>query len=236
MCGRYTQTHSGEAIAAAFGLASVPEPTARYNIAPTQPISAIAQVEHNGVREASHREAFQRNREYRIFQWGLVPSWSKDPTIGDRLFNARAETIAEKPSFRAAFKRRRCLIIADGFYEWMRDGKKKQPFYFKLVNGNLFGLAGIWEVWEGGDGSYLETCTILTTEPNELMQPIHNRMPVIIHPEDYALWLDPTVQNAGNLQHLLRPYEGEAMQVHPVSTTVNNARNETPDCIEPLAA
>lgn len=222
MCGRYTQTQSGEAIAAAFQLADVPAPPPRYNVAPTQPVSAIAQP--------------GPTRQFRIFQWGLVPSWSKDPTIGNRMFNARAETVAEKPSFRAPFKRRRCLILADGFYEWLRDGKKKQPIYIQMIDQALFGLAGIWEAWSGADGSYLETCTILTTEPNELMAPIHNRMPVIIHPEDYALWLAPEVQTKAPLMHLLRPYEAEAMQAYPVSTFVNNARNESPECIEPLAA
>jgi putative SOS response-associated peptidase YedK len=223
MCGRYSQTHTGEAIAVAFDLAVVPDPMPRYNIAPTQPVSAIAQTTARAGCD----------REYRIFQWGLIPSWSKDPMIGNRMFNARSETVAEKPSFRAAFKRRRCLIIADGFYEWRRDGKNKQPFYFQVTpplsssttqDGALFGLAGLWEIWEGGDGSYLETCTILTTEPNELMEPIHNRMPVIIHPQDYDLWLDPKLEKAEALQHLLRPYESEAMQAYPVSTIVNNAR------------
>ena len=222
MCGRFSQTQSGKAIAAAFNLSAQPDPSPRYNIAPTQPVSAIAQPEET--------------REFRIFRWGLVPSWSKDPKIGNRMFNARSETVAEKPSFRAPFKRRRCLVIADGFYEWLRDGKTKQPFYIQMNSESLFGLASIWDTWTGADGSYLETCTILTTEPNELMEPIHNRMPVIIHPEDYDLWLDPTVQIKDPLMHLLRPYEAEEMQAYPVSTVVNNARNESPECVEPLPA
>lgn len=225
MCGRFTQTQSGEAIAQAFSLVTPPDPLPRYNIAPTQPVSAIAQSDDV--------------REYRLFQWGLVPSWSKDPSIGSRMINARSETVAEKPSFRAPFKRRRCLILADGFYEWHRDGKQKQPFYIQVEatqgKPGLFGFAGLWEKWEGGDGSYLETCTILTTEPNEMMATIHHRMPVIIHPEDYDLWLDPSLQDGRHVQHLLRPYESEAMQLYPVSKTVNNPRNETPACIEPLA-
>ncbi|MEO1401665.1 MAG: SOS response-associated peptidase [Cyanobacteria bacterium J06635_1] len=226
MCGRYTQTQSGEAIAKAFGLTTPPNPPPRYNIAPTQPVSAIAQPGDA--------------REYRIFQWGLVPSWSKDPSIGSRMINARAETVAEKPSFRAAFKRRRCLIVADGFYEWQKTGQKtsqkKQPYYIQLEDHALFGFAGLWEIWESGDGSYLETCTILTTAPNALMETIHNRMPVILHPRDYDTWLDPTLQTARDLQPLLRPYEAAAMQAYPVSTTVNSPRNETSACIEPLAS
>ena len=230
MCGRYTQMHSGEAIAQAFGLQHIPDLQPRYNIAPTQPVSAISQSEEV--------------REYRTFQWGLVPSWSKDPSIGSRMINARAETAAEKPSFRAPFKRRRCLVIADGFYEWQRsdnlkDGQKggqKQPYYIQLKTRSLFGFAGLWDTWESGDGSYLETCTILTTEPNELMQPIHNRMPVIVHPEDYDLWLNPSLQQRDRLQPVLRPYETDAMQMYPVSKTVNSPRNESPACIEPLAA
>ncbi|MGC1309933.1 MAG: SOS response-associated peptidase [Phormidesmis sp.] len=221
MCGRYTQTKSGEAIARTFNLKEQPDPQPRYNIAPTQPVSAIAQP--------------GADREYRMFQWGLVPSWAKDPSIGNRMINARAETVAEKPSFRAPFKRRRCLILADGFYEWKREGKQKQPYYIQ-VGQDLFGFAGLWEKWESGDGSYLETCTILTTAPNELMETIHNRMPVIVHPEDYDLWLDPDLQDGRHLQHLLRPYEAEAMALYPVSNTVNSPRNETPECIEPIAA
>ncbi|MGB3292586.1 MAG: SOS response-associated peptidase [Phormidesmis sp.] len=220
MCGRFTQTRSGEAIAQTFSLKTTPDPQPRYNIAPTQAVSAIAQP----------GEA----REYRVFQWGLVPSWAKDPSIGNRMINARAETVAEKPSFRAAFKRRRCLIVADGFYEWQRTGKQKQPYYIQ-VEDDLFGFAGLWEHWESGDGSYLETCTILTTEPNELMARIHNRMPVIVHPDNYDLWLDPDLQDGRHLQHLLRPYEADAMQLQPVSQTVNNPRNETAACIEPVA-
>ena len=220
MCGRYTQTKSGEAIARTFNLATPPDPQPRYNISPTQPISAIAQT--------------NEDREYRIFQWGLVPSWSKDPSIGSRMINARSETVAEKPSFRAAFKRRRCLVLADGFYEWQRTGGKKQPYYIQVKDQEMFGFAGLWETWESGDGSHLESCTILTTEPNGLMETIHNRMPVILHPEDFDLWLDPSLQDGQHLQHLLRPYEDEAMAAYAVSTVVNNPRNERPECVEPM--
>ncbi|MEM9945707.1 MAG: SOS response-associated peptidase [Cyanobacteria bacterium P01_D01_bin.36] len=229
MCGRYTQTRTGDAIAKHFRLNNIPgqkpTPTPRYNIAPSQPIGAIAQP--------------TTQREYRIFQWGLVPSWSKDPAIGNRMINARSETVADKPSFRTAFKRRRCLIIADGFYEWKKattKGAKKQPYYIQMADQSLFAMAGIWETWESGDGSYLESCTILTTEPNELMQPIHNRMPVIVDPQNYDLWLNPTIQKAEPLQTLLRPFKADAMQAYEVSTAVNNPRNETAACVEPLTA
>ncbi|MEL6263499.1 MAG: SOS response-associated peptidase [Cyanobacteria bacterium J06626_6] len=225
MCGRYTLTKSGEAIARTFDLQCTPAPTPRYNIAPTQPVSAIT--------------ASPEQREYRIFQWGLVPSWAKDPGIGSRMINARSETAAEKPSFRAAFKRRRCLVIADGFYEWKKAGAKKQPYYIQMGihvgDRSLFGMAGLWEIWESGDGSYLESCTILTTEPNDLMKSIHNRMPVIVPPQDYDQWLEPGDRSREALQSLLRPYDSEAMSAYPVSTTVNNPRNELAACIEPVA-
>ena len=216
MCGRYTQTHSGADLAAAFQLTTEPAPPPRYNIAPSQPVSAII-----------------ADREYRIFQWGLVPSWAKDYKIGYRLINARSETAAEKPSFRAAFQRRRCLIPADGFYEWQRtaSNKKKQPFYIHLRARPMFAFAGLWEQWEGGDGSYLETCTILTTEPNELMKPIHNRMPVIIPEAEYDRWLTAVPRQ---VQGLMRPYDADAMEAYPVSTLVNSPRNESADCIVPL--
>lgn len=234
MCGRYTQTKSGEAIATLFHLSRVPDPTPRYNIAPSQPVAAITQ--ENPTAE----------HQYRIFQWGLVPSWAKDPAIGNRMINARAETAAEKPSFRTAFKRRRCLILADGFYEWKKADPsaaktakakaKKQPYYIQMSDRSLFAMAGLWESWQSGDGSYIESCTILTTEPNGLMQPIHNRMPVILHSKDYDQWLDPQVQKREQLQPLLRPYDKETMQAYPVSTTVNSPRNESATCVEPLSA
>lgn len=216
MCGRYTQTHSGADLAEAFQLSTEPEPPPRYNIAPAQPVSAII-----------------AGREYRIFQWGLVPSWAKDYKIGYKLINARSETAAEKPSFRAAFKRRRCLIPADGFYEWIRtaSNKKKQPFYIHLRERPLFAFGGLWEQWEGGDGSYLETCTILTTAPNELMEPIHNRMPVIIPVAEYDRWLTASPLQ---VKGLMKPYDADEMEAYPVSTLVNSPRNEVPDCIDPL--
>ncbi|HEY9656670.1 MAG TPA: SOS response-associated peptidase, partial [Crinalium sp.] len=179
MCGRFSLTQSANALAETFQLETLPEWTPRYNVAPTQAVLAIA-------------AAPAHSRQVRLFRWGLVPSWAKDLTIGAKLINARAETVAEKPSFRVAFKQRRCLILADGFYEWHRiDRKTKQPYYFQLADRQPFAFAGLWERWQGDD-TVVETCTILTTQANELLQPIHDRMPVILAPEEYDRWLDPT--------------------------------------------
>lgn len=224
MCGRFTQTQSAEAIAAAFQLTEVSLLEPRYNIAPSQSIPTILLT------------AEQPDRQLKLLRWGLIPSWSKDPQIGARMINARAETLTEKPAFRSAFKKRRCLVVADGFYEWKRQGKNKQPFYFQLQDQQPFGFAGLWEHWQAPTGEAIASCTILTTEPNELLGSIHNRMPVILHPADYDLWLDPEVQQTELLQPLLRPYKTEAMVAHPVSTEVNNPQNDSPECIQDVAA
>lgn len=219
MCGRFSLTKPAIALAKTFQLDDLPEWTPRYNIAPTQTVMAIA-------ADASHV------RQARLFRWGLVPSWAKDLAIGAKLINARAETVAEKPSFRAAFKQRRCLILADGFYEWQRtDRKTKQPYYFQLTNKQLFAFAGLWEHWQG-ESNIVETCTILTTQANKLLQPIHDRMPVMLAPEDYDRWLEPTP--APDHQALLHPYDTELMQGYRVSTLVNRATNESPDCVNSL--
>jgi putative SOS response-associated peptidase YedK len=211
-------------LAEQFELSEVPDLEPRYNIAPTQDVAVVRQ-------EGS-------TRALALLRWGLVPSWSKDPTIGARMINARAETAAEKPAFRAAFKQRRCLVLADGFYEWQSSGqgRQKQPFYIHMKDGKPFALAGLWERWQGDEGgSTLETCTILTTEPNELVRPIHNRMPVILAPADYGQWLDPAMQQAGPLQAMLQPYPAAALDAYPVSRAVNNARHDSPECVAPLA-
>ena len=170
--------------------------------------------------------------------WGLIPSWAKDPSIGARLINARAETAHEKPSFRAAFRRRRCLIPSDGFYEWQRTASGKQPYYIIMQDGGPFAFAGLWEQWEGADGSVVESCTILTTVPNEVVEPLHNRMPVIVAPEDYDEWLgtgrDATIREQSALRHLLKPYEAEAMRAYAVSTYVSSPFNEGAGCMEPM--
>jgi putative SOS response-associated peptidase YedK len=205
---------------ALFGLELAGELSPRYNIAPSQPVAAVRAGE-GGARELT------------LLQWGLIPSWAKDPAIGSRMINARAETAAEKPSFRAAMKRRRCLIPASGFYEWARVGAAKQPFFIRMKEGRPFALAGLWEQWCGEDGSELETCAILTTSPNEMTAKIHPRMPVIIAPGDYGRWMDPANEKPGTLEPLLRPYPAGEMEAHTVSRHVNNPRNDEPACIEP---
>lgn len=221
MCGRFALIAPGEAIAEQFGVADVPALVPRYNIAPTQPVMA--------VRLASSSQKW----ELALLHWGLIPSWAKDMKLAARMINARSETVTEKPAFRAAFKRRRCLIPADGFYEWQKLGKTKQPIYIHASDGRLFAFAGLWETWHAADGSMIDSCTILTTTPNELMAPIHNRMPVILEPEDYDLWLNPDPRPEDAL-HLLRPYPAEKMAAYPVSTHVNSPRNDNPDCIASL--
>jgi putative SOS response-associated peptidase YedK len=223
MCGRFTLIAPGEAIAELFQLAEAPSIAPRYNIAPTQPIAAVRLSPTTGGRELTH------------FHWGLIPRWAKDPKIGSRMINARSETAAEKPSFRAAMKYRRCLVPADGFYEWQKINGRKQPVRIQMTDGRPFAIAGLWEHWLGPDGSEIESCTLLTTEPNQLLRPIHNRMPVLLDPADFDQWLDSRSHQAADVQHLLRPFSEENMSFYPVSTHVNNPRNEDPRCIEPLA-
>ena len=222
MCGRFALEATGDEVAETFHLQESPYLAPRYNIAPTQPVAAIRLHPH------------KREREWTHFRWGLVPSWAKDIKIGSRMINARSETVAEKPSFRAAFKRRRCLIPVSGFYEWQKLEGRKQPVYIHPADNGLFAFAGLWETWHSPDGGEIDSCTILTTTPNSLMRPIHNRMPVIIEPEDFEMWLDPGPQPNEAL-HLLRPFSPENMAAYPVSTFVNNPRNESPDCITPLS-
>jgi putative SOS response-associated peptidase YedK len=173
-------------------------------------------------------------REIAMLHWGLIPFWAKDTKIGARLINARSETAAEKPSFRAAFQRRRCLVIADGFYEWQKQNGTKQPFFIHLRDQRPFAFAGLWERWQGPDADMIESCTLLTTEPNDLLRLVHNRMPVILHPDDYTLWLDPEVGQRDLLQPLLRPFPAQEMGAYPVSRFVNSPDNDTPKCIEPV--
>jgi putative SOS response-associated peptidase YedK len=223
MCGRFTQSHNAEAIAQAFNLKEVPELNPRYNVAPTQMVGTVVKPENTD------------KRQFKMLYWGLIPSWAKDKKMGSNLINARAETIAEKPAFRSAFKRRRCLVVADGFYEWQHISGKKQPFYIHLPDKQPFGLAGLWEHWESPEGEIVESCTIITTAANELMQPIHERMPVIIHPQDYDLWLDPNGQKPELLQPLLKAYPSDRMTAYPVRTLVNKATSDSPELIEKAA-
>ena len=225
MCGRFVLNASPEEIAALFGLAQAPLLAPRYNIAPTQPVGVVR------IDPRTHERAWA------LVHWGLIPSWSKDPSIGGRMINARAETVAEKPSFRAAFKRRRCLVPASGFYEWKKLDKRKQPTYIRAADGGVLAFAGLWETWVGSDGSELESCTILTTDANEAMAELHDRMPVIVEPADFADWLgaggDDSPFRLSQLQHLFRPYPGEQLTFYPVSTYVNSPSNEGDACVEP---
>ena len=220
MCGRFTQRASAERIAEAFGVREVPPLAARYNIAPTQSVLTV-----HGSPDG---------REARMLQWGLVPRWAKDPSIGARLINARRETVGEKPAFRDSFRRRRCLIAADGFYEWRRTDGGKQPFFFRLRDDRPFGFAGLWDRWEGSDGAPIVSCTILTTEANDVLRPVHDRMTVILDPGDYDLWLDPDLKRTDLLHDLLRPYSPGEMASHPVSLRVNRPSNDDPQCVTPL--
>ena len=225
MCGRFALMTSTEQLAEDFGvpqaaLAEMPLSVPRYNIAPSQPVAAIRLAE-NGARELT------------FFQWGLIPSWAKDVKFGSKLINARSETVAEKPSFRAAFKRRRCIIPADGFYEWQKTESGKQPMFIQAADKRPLPLAGLWEFWRSPTGDAIQSCTILTTGPNEMMAAIHNRMPVILEAEDFESWLDPG-PSPTDAMHLFRAYPAHKMMAYPVSTLVNNPRNDTAACIEPL--
>lgn len=210
---------SPELVAELFDLKGVPDLPPRYNIAPTQSVPSVVADEGSG-------------RVLRMMHWGLVPRWAKDPSIGSRMINARSETVAEKPSFRSAMKRRRCLIPADGFYEWKKTEGGKQPYYIQLSSGKPFAFAGLHELWTGGGESALESCTIITTTPNELMAGLHNRMPVIISEEDFDEWLEPVELGADRRGELLAPWAGEPLVARPVSRTVNSPRNDSPACVE----
>ena len=223
MCGRFMLRASQQHLQMLFELDDAPQTAPRYNIAPTQPVLAVRTNPHGGMREATY------------LNWGLIPFWAKDPKIGSRMINARSETAAEKPSFRAAYKYRRCIVPADGFYEWKKEGGGKQPYLIGLESGEVFGIAGLWEHWEQ-DGSAVESCTLLTTDANEFMEPLHHRMPVILDRQDYDEWLDPGVQKAGPLLHLMRPFGGAPMRAVAVSKMVNNPRNDEPGCVEPAGA
>jgi putative SOS response-associated peptidase YedK len=218
MCGRFTLRTPTREIAEALGLSAIPDLPARYNIAPTQSVAAV-------------RLDASRRRQLVWLQWGLVPSWADDPAMGNRMINARGESVAAKPAFRQAFQRRRCLVVADGFFEWQQGPRGKQPYYIRLQDDRPFGLAGLWERWQRGEQA-LESCTIITTEPNALMQPIHDRMPVILAPEDYSRWLDPAVPANQELQALLRPYPADRMEAYPVSSLVNNPRHDVAACVQ----
>jgi putative SOS response-associated peptidase YedK len=231
MCGRFTQTSSSSEIAKAFNLDSIPAIEPKYNIAPTQQVATI--LRPNQKSDCARRSG-KANRHFQMLRWGLIPSWAKEKSIGAKLINARAETVAEKPSFKNAFRHSRCLIIADGFYEWKRLENGKQPFYIQQTDCLPFAFAGLWSTWQSPDGEAISTCAIITTEANEIMMPIHDRMPVILNSTDYDLWLDPTIQKPELLKPFLRAIDSNKLKAYPVSTKVNSPRHDSPECLESI--
>lgn len=221
MCGRFSLATLPDTLAAHFGVPNVPPLEPRYNIAPTQPVAVIRQG--------------TEGRECMLMRWGLIPACSKEPDTKYSTINARAETVADKPAYRAAFRRRRCLIPATGFYEWQQRESGKVPHFIHMQDGGLFAFAGLWERWER-DGAALESCTIIVTGANPLMAPIHARMPAILAPDRYAAWLDPDNADRAGLLGLLAPWHGRPMEAWPVSRLVNNPRHDAPDCAAPAEA
>jgi putative SOS response-associated peptidase YedK len=214
MCGRYTLTSSPEALRGLFRYAEEPNFPQRYNVAPNQPIAIVRLVDGK--------------RQFALVRWGLLPSWVKDPRTFTLLINARGETVLEKPAFRAAMKRRRCLIPADGFYEWQAAGDRKRPFYVRAKSGAPLAFAGLWETWTGPNGEELETAAIVTTRANRMLSPIHDRMPVIIPPEAFDLWLDCTNVDAQTAAALIVPAPEDLLEAYEVSTAVNRTANDGP--------
>jgi putative SOS response-associated peptidase YedK len=219
MCGRFTLTWNLNELQGRFGF--IAEQTSlepKYNIAPTDPVLTVI---NDGQRRGE------------MMRWGLIPFWAKDPKIGSRMINAVGETAATKPAFRNAFKKRRCLVLANGFYEWKKGGKLRTPIYLTLKSGDPMAFAGLWEIWKSPDGEYVRSCTIVTTTPNSLIEPVHNRMPVILSEESEALWLDPLTEDPKVLEPLLIPAPPEIMGTQVVSDYVNSVRNQGPECIVP---
>ena len=219
MCGRYRLTSKERYLAEHFDLADDVEWSPRYNIAPSDSVATIRQ------------DAHQPKRTFSKMRWGLVPSWARGSSVGHALINARSETVLEKGIFRDAFRYRRCLIPADGFFEWKKAGKQKQPFHFGMADDSLFAFAGIWDTRRSLEGRPAESCSILTTTPNTIVQDVHDRMPVILHRDDYTDWLDPALQDAAVLTDLLKPFTAREMRRYPVSQLVNSPNNDTPECI-----
>lgn len=226
MCGRYTLTTDLSAIQEHFGITTLPPGMSeqwqpRYNMAPGQKLPVILPAESG--------------RELRLMRWGLIPSWADDPSIGYKMINARSETASEKPAFKRAFLARRCIIPADSFYEWKKSGKEKQPLRILRPNRQPFGLAGLWEEWRSPEGELLESFTILTTEANQKVRPVHERMPVILPKTAQRKWLDPRLRDAGELNDLLHAPPDDLLEIYPVSTLVNAAKNDVPECVVPIA-
>ena len=221
MCGRFAFYSAHEAIARLFGVPDAPEVEPHWNIAPTQFVAAV-------------RERPGAGRRIVLLYWGLVPGWAKEKSVGARMINARAETLTEKSAFREAYRRRRCLVLADGYYEWQRNGAVKQPYFIGLASGEPFGMAGLWELWKDrASGEWLESCTIVTTQPAASIMHLHDRMPVIVPHAAQAEWLDPGNEAVGHLDRLLVPYDAAALTARAVSRRVNDARNEGAELIDP---
>lgn len=224
MCGRFTQHNEEDEFEDRFNFSNPAgiKFNKRFNIAPSQNVPVVVVEEDN--------------RLLKLMRWGLVPFWAKEPSIGYRMINARAETIAEKASFKNPFKKKRCLVLASGFYEWVKTQKKstKTPLYFRLKNKEPFAFAGLWDEWKQPDSGKLLSFTIITTGPNELMKPIHDRMPVILHEKDESTWLDPELADFDRLLPLLRPFPSDRMEAYEVSTLVNSPKNDVPECINPI--
>jgi putative SOS response-associated peptidase YedK len=220
MCGRFTLTVSARLLAELFDLDEVADLEPRYNIAPTQSV-LIMRASEDGAR---HLEAVR---------WGLVPAWAKDLSIGSRMINARGETVATKPAFRSATRHRRCLIPADGFYEWRKTPDGKRPYHIRFADRRVFALAGLWERWQSPEGDALDSCTIITTRPNQTVEALHDRMPVILSSGHFAQWLLPESLPATRLDQLLAPYPDEGMEAVQVSTRVNSPANDDAACLEP---
>ncbi len=220
MCGRYTLTASPEALRALLRYAEQPDFPPRYNIAPSQPIAIVRFVDGQ--------------RQFALVRWGLLPSWVKDPKTFTLLINARGESAADKPAFRAAMKRRRCLIPADGFYEWQAAGDRKRPFYVHAKSGEPLAFAGLWETWTGPNGEELDTAAIVTTRANRTLAPIHERMPVIVPPEAFDLWLNAAGVDAATAAALIAPAPDDLLEAYEISTAVNRTANDNPRLLEPV--
>ena len=226
MCGRYTLTCTPDVIAEEFRLEAIPALHPRYNVVPSQGVACVR----------ARLQAQVWKREAVNLRWGLIPSWARDPAMGMKLINARVETVAKKPSFQKPFRERRCLVLADGYYEWKWEGTRKQPYHIRLKNERPFAFAGLWDRWNDGAGKTIESCAVLTTKPNERLASIHDRMPVILHPVAYEPWLDPVLHDATRLVPFLMPYPADAMIAVPVSGRVNDPRVDDARCLEPLEA
>lgn len=220
MCGRFVLMTVGRELAERFQLMETPSLVPRYNVAPTQQIAVIRSETETGRRRLG------------MLKWGLIPFWAKDVSIGSKMINARSETVAEKPAFRAAFKHRRCLIPADGFYEWKTEQGIRQPFFVYMADGKPFAFAGLWEMWKDPDGNPVESCTILTTDANALLLPIHDRMPAILSPEEYGEWLSRDIKDVSRLKALLHARAPEEMALRRANPKVNSPSYEGPECLQ----